>query len=86
MEILENLLRRYFPGKEEPPVQVNMTRVESARFCGSYRVTRASYSTIEKILTLFSSFTVRPGENGRLVVFTVHFHGRYTHPEIGDQR
>lgn len=68
MEVLENLLRRYFPGKEKPPVQVNMTRVESARFCGSYRVTRASYSTIEKILTLFSSFTVRPGENSRLVV------------------
>jgi len=61
---------RYFPDRRAEPQTVTGEEVIAAaeRFAGPYQFTRRNFSTVEKLLSLFTQLSVAPLPNGNLVV------------------
>jgi CubicO group peptidase (beta-lactamase class C family) len=61
----------YYPVPAVEPIQPPADFAERAgRFAGSYRVTRNSYTTLEKVTGLFGAFEVRNSGDGSLLAST----------------
>jgi CubicO group peptidase (beta-lactamase class C family) len=69
-DLLRQFVDRFYP--TGPEHSAGRAKIESpdpsARFAGSYRMSRYAHRTIEKLGTLLREWEVFPGENGRIIL------------------
>ncbi len=72
----------YYPAPAvEPPRPPSDFPGRAGQFEGSYRLTRSSYTTLEKVATLFGGVTIGAAGDGTLVLSTPWFERRFVEVE-----
>ena len=78
---LRAFLDRYFKAAARFPASAGIEEADLARYAGSYRMNRMSYTTFEKVMGLFVSIRVRATPEGQLVVSSPLGTDRYVEVE-----
>lgn len=70
LDFTQAFLNYYFPIKIIPPTPINNYQERAQKFVGSYRNLRYSHSTIEKLDTLVSQYSISANKDGTITLYS----------------